>query len=333
MELDAFPHKFDSRANNDGVTFDDLSQDSLKEYRSLFNEKNPGNLFSGYDDHRFFRTIGALKEDGKGEERPTNAAILLFGNYLMIKNIFPEFNLDYREDISHESRWDYRLDASSLSWSGNIFDFFRRSLAHIQSYLPNRFHLEGATDDGGALVYECVREGLANALTNCDFLLPGGVTFSFDGKTVVFQNAGRMRTPLEMAIAGGSSDPRNEGVMNLLHLVRIGDKAGLGIHNIFARMKKLGYDAPDLQEFSNPNKTRLVLSFTSSAPYLSSHDDLERLIVERLSENGCSAIGLAKDLGAGIASVKVALDELERKGMVGDNGKKTKGKRFFLTKN
>ncbi len=97
--LDFSFRKWDMSPNQINVSFKDLNKESLVTYRALFNEKNHGDLFKNLDDETFYRTIGALylKDD---EYIPTNAAILLFGNYLQIKRIFPEYNLDYRENAS-----------------------------------------------------------------------------------------------------------------------------------------------------------------------------------------------------------------------------------------
>ncbi len=330
LELDAVPSKFDSRPNASNIKFSQLNKETLKDYRSLFNYVNPDNLLLSLSDKEFFKTIGALKESN-GEFIPTNAAIFLFGTYLQIKDIFPEYNLDYRENLSGSSRWDYRLEASSFTWSGNAFDFYRKSIAHIQPLLPNKFNLEGVYENGGKLILECVREGLANAIVNCDYLLPGGVVFLYEPNKVIFQNAGRMRTPVKRALIGGESDPRNEGIMNLLHLVKIGDKAGQGIPNIFLKMKKMGYQMPVLSEDVTPNKTMLSLLFVKKEDF--KINALQSKIITLLSENGTSNVtSLASELKVSNSLVSAALKDLSNKGIVEDNGIATKGKMFFLKK-
>ena len=72
-----------------------------------------------------------------------------------IKETFPEYNLDYRENKTGASRWDYRLEASSLTWTGNAFDFYHMVVNRIQPMLPNRFHLNGLYEDGGEGLLEC----------------------------------------------------------------------------------------------------------------------------------------------------------------------------------
>ncbi len=329
LELDAVPQKFDMRPNSGGYGLGDLNAETLSAYRAIFNARNPDNLLISDTDEEFFTHIGALRKNESGKLIATNAAVLLFGNYLIIKESFPEYNLDYREQISGSSRWDYRLDSSSLTWSGNAFDFYRNLISHLQPKLPNRFHLNGVYEDGGEGIMECVREGLTNAIANCDYLLPGGVRVIYDGNSVFFQNAGKLRLPLTQVLAGGDSDPRNEGVMNLLHLAKIGDKAGEGVPNVFRRMRSLGLPNPILKQTSAPFKTSLTLIISSSLQ--SDNTALDSKIVQFLTENGPSSVTqIAEGLGVHNSMVSLSLKKLGRSGLVMDNGKKTRGKMFWL---
>ena len=331
MELDSSDLKLDMQPNNIGLEFADLNQQSLESYRATFNQVNKDNIFKGLDNESFFKSIGALtKKDGAFV--PTKAAVLLFGGYVQIKQIFPEFNLDYREKFAGTERWDYRVDASSLSWSGNVYDFITMSLSHAQSILPNPFHLadDGLHENGGTLVYECVREGLVNAINNCDFYLSEGVTVIFEGNRITFRNGGRMTTPLDQALLGGYSHPRNEGVMNLLHLIKYGERAGTGIPSILLKMRTLGYPDPVWSEESFPNATKLVLLFPALSKTARANAIEGQIMVQLLKEGPSSIAKLAAELNVSTATISLALKSLEEKGNVKDNGKTTKGKLFFL---
>lgn len=329
FELDAVPQKFDMQPNPAGYLLEDLSKDTLQAYRSIFNARNPDNLLIADSDEDFFRAIGALRKNESGRCVPTNAAILLFGRYPMIKESFPEFNLDYRENLSGTSRWDYRLEASSLTWSGNAFDFYRMVIAHIQPVLPNRFHLDGVFENGGEALLECVREALTNAIANCDYLLPGGIQIVYSRDRITFKNAGKLRLPLSQVLQGGDSDPRNEGVMNLLHLAKIGDKAGEGIPNIYRRFRHLGYPEPVLEQTSAPFRTILTLLLKESMA--TDDPDLESRLVHALAELGEAGVGeLAARLSVNPATVSIALKQMCEAGSVVHNGKATRGKKFRL---
>ena len=331
MELDSSNIKFDMQPNKIGLEFGDLNGSTLKKYRDAFNQVNEGNIFQSLDDEAFFKAIGALtKKDSKFI--PTNAAVLLFGNYVQIKQIFPEFNLDYQEKSANADRWDYRLDASSLAWSGNAYDFITMALAHVKPLLPNPFHLaeDGIHENGGALIYECVREGFANAISNCDFYLSWGVTVLFEGTRITFRNGGRMAVPLEKALRGGYSHPRNESVMNLLHLVKLGERAGTGIPNIILKAKALNYPEPVWTEETFPNSTTLTMLLPPVALKASKFSIEGKIMNQLLKDGPSNSTQIAKALRVSQSAVSLALKSLEEKGNVKDNGKTTKGKLFFL---
>ncbi len=139
-----------------------------------------------------------------------------------------------------------------------------------------------------------------------------------------------MRLPLERAMLGGDSDPRNEGVMNLLHLVRIGDKAGTGIPNIILKMKKLGYPEPIWKDEAFPCKTTLTLLLTKVSSS-KTNNTLEKKIIAFLAKEGESSITeIANALNVANATISLTIKTLKQRGIVEDNGKPTKGKLFFL---
>ena len=150
------------------------------------------------------------------------------------------------------------------------------------------------------------------------------------GDRIVFRNAGRLRLPLKQMLTGGDSDPRNEGVMNLLYLVKIGDKAGTGISNIVLKLKKLGYPSPIWEDDAFPSKTTLTY-LLPRLELLKTVDEIDKKIISILAQNGQSdATSIAKTLGTSVSTVSVALKKLKNGNLVDDNGKPTKGKKFFL---
>lgn len=52
----------------------------------------------------------------------------MFGNEFNIVRHFPEYFLDYREVLDPTIRWTDRLQSSSGEWSGNVCDFYFKSI-------------------------------------------------------------------------------------------------------------------------------------------------------------------------------------------------------------
>lgn len=61
--------------------------------------------------------------DGDGSARPSRAGLLMFGQEWCVVRDFP----GYRKQIGDNRRWEDRFTSQELEWSGNLFDFYKRS--------------------------------------------------------------------------------------------------------------------------------------------------------------------------------------------------------------
>lgn len=164
-----------------------------------------------------------------------------------------------------------------------FFDFITNVMAKLTPYLPSKFKIDNNYEDiGDKLALEIIREGIANAINNCDYFLPTGVYIKYEDNHLKIRNAERMRLPLNQALRGSVSDPRNEGLMNLLHLLRIGDKGGLGIPNMINRARELNIPDSTFVESFNPEITTLNISFVESTKENSNSDYRSKIIVKLL---------------------------------------------------
>ncbi len=111
----------------DKVPIEDLNYDTIHGYRNSHRSLKEGHPFERLSDHEYLRSIGAAaisEEDGK--LHPTAAGMLMFGDEYNIVRHFPEYFLDYREELDPTTRWSDRLQSSSGEWSGNVCDFYFR---------------------------------------------------------------------------------------------------------------------------------------------------------------------------------------------------------------
>ena len=79
-------------------------------YRNSHRSLKEGHHFERLSDHEYLRSIGAAAisyEDGK--LHPTAAGMLMFGDEYNIVRYFPEYFLDYREELDPTTRWSDRL--------------------------------------------------------------------------------------------------------------------------------------------------------------------------------------------------------------------------------
>lgn len=77
----------------------DFNIESIEDYKKVLISKTGLSNFNHMSHEEFLIAIGAYKRDrnGDGNYKPTKGALLLFGKYNSILDIFPSFQLDYFE--------------------------------------------------------------------------------------------------------------------------------------------------------------------------------------------------------------------------------------------
>lgn len=173
---------------------------------------------------------------------------------------FPHYFLDYRQETSPETRWQDRVTSQADEWPGNVFGFYRRAYDKMRQALKVPFKLdENSLRVDEASAHEAPREAIANCLTNADYNERRGVVLLWQEDGLKLSNPGGFRVSVEDAYAGGISDPRNETMMKMFALVRVGEGAGSGIPNKVKNWTDAGYGKPVLSEQVNPERSTIFL--------------------------------------------------------------------------
>ena len=246
----------------DKVPMEDLNYDTIHGYRNSHRTLKEGHPFERLNDHEYLRSIGAAavsEEDGK--LHPTAAGMLMFGNEYDIVRHFPEYFLDYREEMDSAIRWTDRLQSSSGEWSGNVCDFYFRVYNKIIKDIKVPFKMVGGERVDDTPVHKALREALANCLINADYHGVRGVVIRKETDKITFANPGYVRTGKKQMRLGGESDPRNKSLMKMFNLINIGERAGSGVPNIFNVWNDEGFVEPEIEERFDPDRTILTLSF------------------------------------------------------------------------
>ncbi|WP_300382600.1 RNA-binding domain-containing protein, partial [Clostridium sp.] len=251
----------------EGFDIDDLNQDTINSFRNRLRAIKPNHPWVALNDKQFLYKLGAYDKNRKlGIEGITAAGLLMFGEDRGITDEFPKYFLDYREKMSGDVRWDYRLISSDGMWSGNIFDFYFKIINRITDNLNVPFKILNGVRQEETRVHEAVREAVANALIHADYKIPRGIVIE-KGKTYFrVSNPGNLRITREEALKGGVSDPRNENIFKMFNLLGIGERAGSGLENIQLAWKEQEWLAPDLEELYNPDRITLTLRTVSMLP-------------------------------------------------------------------
>ncbi|EAN2982705.1 AAA family ATPase [Salmonella enterica] len=285
-----------------GFDFSDIDQDSLRAYRNLFAVAKPQHPWLELDIIDLFRNIGGWRKNRQsGEEGITLADILMFGTWNAIQDAVPNYFVDYRErdDTQPDSRWIDRIYPDG-SWSGNIFDFYRRTYRKLISDLKVPFELQDGIRLDETKVHEAIREALVNTLVHADYTGRSSILVVRRPDLFGFRNPGLMRIPPEIAVKGGESDCRNRRMHQMFLMIGAGERAGSGVPKIMSGWKWANWRTPKLYEKTEPSEqTLLELSTVSLVSQEVTErlddlfgqrfhllDDLERMIVITAATEG-----------------------------------------------
>jgi len=246
----------------------DLDRETFTAYRNLAAASKPEHPYNELDDKEFLRHIqGWFRDRGTGAEGLTLAGLLMFGKLVSIKEEAPNYMLDYQErpEPKTEPRWIDRVTTDG-TWSGNVFDFYRRVIRKLTTDLKVPFMLKGDLRKDDTPVHEGLREALVNTLIHADYSGRVSVLVVKRPDLFGFRNPGNMRVPIENAIQGGISDCRNRGLQFMFRHAGLGEQAGSGIPKIYRNWNKQHWRAPLLYENDQMDQTLLELRMASLLP-------------------------------------------------------------------
>ncbi len=251
-----------------GFDFDDLDMDTVAAYRNRFAAVKPGHVWSDLPLTEFLERIGAFGKDREaGISGLRLAGLLMFGRAEVICDALPHYMVDYQErpEPKAEKRWIDRLVPDG-SWSGNVYDFFRKVYLKLTVDLKVPFQLQAGQRIDDTPVHEALREALVNTLIHADFSGRVSVLVVKRPDMFGFRNPGLMRVPLEQAVIGGNSDCRNRRLQKMFQLVGYGDHAGSGLPKIYRNWAGEHWRRPVLHELREPEQTLMELRMSSLVP-------------------------------------------------------------------
>jgi len=316
---------------------EDLDLGTLRIYRQTHTNLNPGHYWSGLDDVEFLKAIGGWKRNREtGEEGLTKAGLLMFGQYRSIREVFPNFFLDYMErpEAKSDNRWIDRVTFDG-SWPGNLYSFFLKVYPKLTADLKVPFQVVDGLRQNDSPVHVALREALANVLVHADYRERAKIYVVKRPDMFGFLNPGLMRIPIETAVEGYESDCRNRTLHEMFRYVNIGEQAGTGLQKILAGWASNHWRKPLLREEMEPNnRTILELHMLDlfdrgildllRITYRGEFDALERneqlALAITLSEGRLSHARLSELSNAHPADVSKVLRSLVDKGLLSLTG-------------
>lgn len=248
--------------------FGDIDPDSLRIYRQMLSDRKPGHPALEHQGIDFLRQIGGWRKDrATGAEGLTLAGLLMFGRWLSIQEAMPHYFVDYQErpQAKTELRWVDRLVPDG-TWSGNLFDFYRRVYRKLVEDIKVPFALKGDQRQDDTPVHEAIREALVNTLVHADYTGRVSVLVVKRPDLFGFRNPGGLRLPLEQVLQGGVSDCRNRLMHQMFLLIGLGERGGSGVPKIYSGWRSQHWRPPALYEKDEPEQTLLELRMLDLLP-------------------------------------------------------------------
>ncbi len=323
----------------ENLLISDLNQESVHRYRIMFNNIKPNHVWAKLSDEEFLLKIGAAKKSQvDGKIHPTLGGLIFFGDFMTITDEVPNFFLDYRERLSTETRWSDRVCSGDGDWSGNVFDFYFKVIDRLTSDVKKPFKLDAnlqRVDD--TPVHKSLRECLANALIHADYYGRRGIVIDKEFRKVTISNPGTFRISIDEAISGGISDARNGKIFNMFSLIKVGERSGRGLCDVYNIWEENGFKKPELVESVDPARITLTLQIeierNSDSNERNDDSNLtenEMTVLTELRQNsGMSAEQVSKATGLSVSTVNRIYKSLKSKGYIARESQ-TRGKWSIL---
>lgn len=319
----------------------DLDADSLKAYRNIFRADKPDHPWLALDDQGFLQMLGGWRQDrATGESGLTVAGLLMFGRWPSIAEALPMYFVDYQERPANYASTVQWLDrvVPDGTWSGNVFDFYRRVVNKLTADVKVPFVLKGDIRQDDTPTHKALREALVNTLVHADYTGRISVLVVKEPAGFSFRNPGALRVPAAQALQGGVSDCRNRTMQQMFLMIGLGERAGSGMSRILHGWKDLGHSLQLAERYEPQEHTvlemawaaglapnRLPVSSPESSPESSSKT--EDRILQLLKETpSMTTQTVAEKLGIGKRAVLKQVDKLKEQGRLRRVGPNKGGK-------
>lgn len=276
------------------------------------------------DDTEFLRLLGAWRDDRNTDEcGMTLAGVLMFGQWPAIMECAPLYFVDYQEqpDVPDTAvRWLDRVVPDG-TWSGNVFDFYRKVIRKLTADLKVPFAMKGDTRVDDTPIHQALRESLVNTLVHADYSDRASVRVIRRPTGFEFRNPGALRVPVAQALKGGESDCRNRTLQQIFLMINLGERAGSGLPRILASWQGEGRTLELTESFEPYDQAVLKMGWVPEKTSEKTPTGICRLL--RINPNMTIA-DLSAALGKTTRTIERTLAAMQEQGKIqrigGDKG-------------
>lgn len=231
-------------------SLDDLDLDSVITYKEKVSKRYPKKKYIEMSNQEFLTEIGACYIDrSSGELKIRRGALLFLGKCNSIKELYPQYHVDYFNRKGNNPRWSDRVtDDEPSDYEMNLFNFYTIVYEKLKVLLQDGFTLdEGQLRLPISDFDETLREGLVNCLAHADYIqaYPSTKIEVFDG-WFRFLNPGKMLISTQQFRIGGDSRPRNEIIMKMFRMLGASERQGFGGPLIYKTAVSNDYRNPEI---------------------------------------------------------------------------------------
>jgi len=307
----------------DAETFFDVN--TVKWYRNIY-ERHHGERFSELYHLEFLDQLALVREQGD-QLKPTLAAVLMFGNETTLSQLLPRFTLDAfwhhvkMDDVS-DQRWDDRR-----SYECNLFNTWRQLSERFMYFAEQPFQIDetnlqrkNETPD-----YIGFREAAVNELVHQDYTDTQRIaTIHFYRDASVYFNPGDSLIDIGQLGKGGSA-ARNPIIMQTFHRIKLSERAGSGLKDIYQNWQRL--DRPKPQVINNKALKTFQITLDKKSKVTELQETIQQRIGALLTDiqarvfihclaQTMTVEQLASVTNAAVADIYPIIDHLTRQGML-----------------
>lgn len=308
----------------DNFTMDDLDIDSIITYKERVTKRFPKKKYIEMENEDFLTAIGACYKDrNTGEFKIKRGTLLFLGKYNSIKELFPQYHLDFFNRRGNNPRWSDRVsDDEPSDYEMNIYNFYNIVYEKTKILLQESFLLDDSQVRMPLSDFdETIRECLVNCLAHADYVqgYPSTKIDVYDG-WFCFTNPGKMLVSTKQFLLGGDSRPRNEIIMKLFRLLGASERQGFGGPLIYKTAIKNDFRKPEVTTDIEHTELKVWnIDLADSYPNLADEEkEILRFLVKNIK--GQSVNSLRKKLGMTEYKVRKTIHTLEELHLIKKEG-------------
>ena len=245
----------------ENASFSEFDPKAIEQYRNERKKVKPDAVELEYNDQDLMKALRAL-ETNKGVTSPTVGGILLFGNQMVLRRLFPLKNhVDYILVEGREWVTDSERRYVAFEMCESLITGIPRLISQIMRDIPQVFALdeeEIRRIDNPLIPRKVIREAVVNALMHKDYTRANPTQIIKYSNRMEFRNAGYSLKPQEALGLPGSAQ-RNEILAQVFQDINYAEAKGTGISTMRDEMKKANLSIPLIESNRSANSFVLTL--------------------------------------------------------------------------